>query len=119
MTQKGGKGTSTKREQTAQRIIKAVKESKGLLTVAAARAGIGYRTILRYSNEFPTVKKAVIEAKEELIDLTESKLYNAIEEGNMTAIIFFLKTQAKDRGYIEKSEIAGEVKTIIEVHYEK
>ncbi len=40
-----------------------------------------------------------------LIDLAEGKLYSKINEGNMTAIIFYLKCKAKDRGYIERGQI--------------
>jgi len=32
----------------------------------------------------------------------ESQLMKKIKQGNLTAIIFFLKTQAKHRGYVEK-----------------
>ncbi len=44
------------------------------------------------------------EARESSIDLAESKLIEAIKAGNLTAIIFFLKTQGKSRGYSERSE---------------
>lgn len=98
---------SKKRENTAQRIIKAVKETKGLLTAAAARAGVSYMTIYRYSNDFPSVAQAITEAREGMKDYAESKLYEAIKENNLTAIIFYLKTQAKDRGYTERTEFTG------------
>ncbi len=45
------------------------------------------------------------EAKEESLDFVESALMAKIEEGNLRAIIFFLKTKAKSRGYSEKTEI--------------
>lgn len=49
--------------------------------------------------------KAKIEAEMEgLIDFAESKLFNLMNDKNVTAIIFFLKTRAKSRGYIEKVE---------------
>ena len=34
----------------------------------------------------------------------ESSLMKAIEGGNVTAMIFYLKTQGKGRGYVERSE---------------
>ena len=43
-------------------------------------------------------------ARETAIDHVESKLMGAIDDGNVTAIIFFLKTQGKSRGYTERSE---------------
>lgn len=45
------------------------------------------------------------DAEESLVDLIESKLIKAVNGGNITAIIFFLKSKAKDRGYTEKLEI--------------
>lgn len=121
MSKNGRIVTSKKRRDTAQRIIEAVAETKGLLTAAAPRAGVSYRTILRYSNEFASVKKAVLEAKEGMKDYTENQLYKAIKEHNLTAIIFYLKTQAKDRGYIEKSEVKAELehKGELKVNYEE
>ena len=101
-------GNPKKREQTAQRIIDAIQESNGLLTLAAKRAGLGYTTVWRYTQDYPLVAQAVIEAKEKMLDFTESKLYEKIKEGDNAAIIFFLKTQGKKRGYIERQEVTGE-----------
>jgi hypothetical protein len=98
---------SQKREDRAQKIIKAIRESKGLLTLAAAKAGVSYWTVWKYAQDFPSVKQAVEESKEDMLDIAEGKLFQAINSGNMTAIIFFLKTRGKDRGYIERTEHAG------------
>ena len=99
---------SKKRQDTADRIIKALSECKGLLTLAAKKAGISYPTINRYVKDFPSVAQAVHEAKESLLDFAEGKLYTAMSEGNMTALIFYLKTQGKGRGYIERQEFTGQ-----------
>ena len=101
-------GNSKKREQTALRIIDAIRESNGLLTLAAKKAGVGYTTIWRYTQDYPSVKQAVIEAKERMLDFAEGKLYENIKGGDNTAIIFYLKTQGKGRGYIERQEVTGE-----------
>ena len=105
--QAGNNGVSKKRQDTADRIIKALGECQGLLIMAARRAGVSYTTINRYVHDFPSVAQAVHEAKESLLDFAEGKLFTAMKEGNMTSIIFYLKTQGKARGYIERQELTG------------
>lgn len=107
MATNGINGNGKKREQTAARIIQAIRASDGLLTDAAKASGIGYRTICRYVAEYPTVKEAAQESKETLLDLAESELFKKIKTGDNTMIIFYLKTQGKARGYIERSEISN------------
>ena len=101
-------GLSKKREMTAQKIIQALGENAGLLTAAAKKAGVSYTTMQRYVKDCPTVKDAVIEAKERMLDFTESKLFEKIKNGDTACIIFYLKTQGKKRGYVERQEITGE-----------
>ena len=115
----GKAGNSKKKDQTAQKIIDALKESSGLLTQVAKKAGVSYTTVWRYTQEYPSVAEAVREAKEALLDFTEGKLYEQIKSGNLTAIIFYLKTQGKGRGYIERHEYTGEEGQPIKVIYER
>ncbi len=98
---------SKKKQATAQRIVKAIEESHGLITTAAEKAGVDRRTVSRYIKEFPAVAEAVEDAQEKLYDTVESKLFEKIEAGDLTAIIFFLKTRCKHRGYIERQECTG------------
>lgn len=107
MVTNGTNGTSKKREETCARLIKAIRESNGLLTLAAAKSGLGYRTVCRYVAEFPSVKEAAQDAHERMLDFAEGKLYEKIKGGDNACIIFYLKTQGKARGYIERQEIAG------------
>lgn len=44
------------------------------------------------------------EAEESVIDNAESKLLQHINDGDVTSLIFFLKTRGKKRGYIERVE---------------
>ena len=87
--------------------------------MAARRAGVSYTTVKRYAAEFPSVKDAVQEAKESMLDFTEGKLFEKISKGDTTCIIFFLKTQGKGKGYVERQEISGEgggaVRHVVEV----
>ena len=47
-------------------------------------------------------------SREKMIDNVESKLYQKALEGEGWAVCFFLKTQGKRRGYIERQEHTGE-----------
>jgi len=104
MTTNGQNGNGKKREETAARIIKALQESNGLLTIAAKKAGIGYTTVCRYAHDFPSVHQAVFEAKERMLDFAEGKLYQKINDGYNTSISFYLKAQGKARGYRERQD---------------
>jgi translation initiation factor 2 alpha subunit (eIF-2alpha) len=99
---------SVKKQQTAKRIIEAIRESQGLLTLAAKKAGVAYSTVWRYGQEFTSVKEAMEEAKERMTDLAEGKLFEKIQAGATTAILFYLKCKGKNRGYIERVEHGGE-----------
>ena len=118
MANNGLNGLSKKRENTAERIIKALGETQGLLTMAARKAGVSYTTVKRYAAEFPSVKQAVQDAKESMLDFAEGKLYQKIKAGDNTAILFYLKTQGKGRGYIERQELTGEGGKPIEVEHD-
>ena len=52
-----------------------------------------------------TYRSAVDELNNIALDFAEGKLFQLMNEMNPTAIIFFLKTKGKGRGYIEKSEM--------------
>lgn len=92
---------------TAEQIAAAVTDAKGLISVAARRVGCDPRTIRNFAKKHKMVADAIFEAKEALKDFAESRMYKGIEEGNPTLLIFYLKTQAKDRGYVERVEQAG------------
>jgi len=109
---------SKKRELTAKRIIKALEKAHGLVGLAADMAGIHRNTVSKYIREFPSVAEAVDYARERLYDTVESKLYERIEAGDLTAIIFFLKTRCKHRGYSEKQDIDTPKEVTIRVEYE-
>lgn len=49
----------------------------------------------------------VEDAREKMLDNVESALYQQALSGNTVAMIFFLKTQGKKRGWVERQEITG------------
>jgi hypothetical protein len=61
-----------------------------------ASCGAAKGRSLRYPESLGHV---VAEVVEQNLDLAEHKLLGVINEGNMTAVIFYLKTKGRERGY--------------------
>lgn len=88
----------------ASEVAEAIKKNKGILSAAAQTLGCTRQTVANYIDRHPTVKAAFDEAREVTIDFVESRLLKNIDSGDTTAMIFYLKTQGKQRGYVERQE---------------
>lgn len=89
---------------TAAEIVEAIKGSKGLVTVVAKRLGYSRMHVYRLLDKYATAKEALEDERESMKDFTENKLFDMIDDKIPAAVFFYLKTQAKDRGYVEKQE---------------
>lgn len=90
----------TKKEARQNQFIELYKKKIFNVTAACKALGISRIAYYKWLKEKKFAQK-IQDAREELIDFAENKLIQQINSGNMTAIIFFLKCQAKDRGYTE------------------
>ena len=61
----------------------------------------------KWLEDDPAFAEAVESIRQEQIDTVESALLNKIEDGDTTAVIFYLKTKGKERGYSERTELTG------------
>ena len=91
----------------AQDVIDAIVEGKGYASKAAEILKVSRTTFYKYLDKYATAKQALEDEREKRHDKVELKLMDRIEKNDTTAIIFYLKTQCKSRGYIERQEIAG------------
>lgn len=92
---------------TAAQVIEAINNSRGFVSTIAKNLGCSRMHVYRLIEKYPTAKEALVNEREGVKDFVEGKLIQQVDAGNITAIIFYLKTQAKDRGYIERQEITG------------
>ena len=92
---------------TAQQVADALTAAKGFVSVAARSLGCADNTVRNYIERYAMCKQAVIDAREAMIDYTEGKLYQNIQNNDTVSILFYLKTQAKHRGYVERTEVTG------------
>jgi 20S proteasome alpha/beta subunit len=83
--------------------------SKKANNVSATCKAIGIErpTFYNWLKDDVDFRLKVENAEEGDIDMAESALKKQILGGNITAIIFYLKTKGKSRGYVERQEITG------------
>jgi hypothetical protein len=86
-------------------VLNALEESCGVVSTACKSIGMARSTFYNWINADPEFKSAVEELQEYALDVAESELHKLIKKGDTTAIIFYLKTKGKKRGYVEKQEI--------------
>ena len=96
---------------TAQQVADALTQAKGFVSVAARNLNCADRTVRNYIERYAVCKQAVMDARESMIDIAEGRLYQNINSGDNTAIIFFLKTQAKHRGRSEERRVGKECRS--------
>ena len=89
-------------------MLKSLEKNLGVVTSACKSVGIGRTTHYLWMENDPEYKKAVDDLQNVALDYAESKLHSQIKKENATAIIFYLKTKGKKRGYIERQEISHE-----------
>lgn len=109
-------------DSNKKQILESLEKHHGIVTTACASIGLARSTYYSWLEVDTEFKEAVEEIRETAIDFVESKLmekidgvttqsYNAKGEPVIyelppsdTAIIFFLKTRGKKRGYVERME---------------
>ncbi len=85
-----------------EKVLVALKASLGIITTACEAAGISNTTFINWRNADPEFRAAVEAIESRQGDFVESKLLEKINAGDTTAIIFYLKTKGKNRGYSER-----------------
>lgn len=104
---KKSKTDSDKTDINKKLAIEALQKTAGNVSAACKSVNINRQRFYEWMEEDHVFAKAVEDVKESLIDMAESALYKQITEGNTTAVIFYLKTQGKRRGYTEGIELSG------------
>lgn len=86
-------------------LIENLRICKGIVANACEVVGVSRGTFYNWCKEDEAFKAQVDEINEATLDFVESKLLENIKKGEVTSIIFYLKTKGRNRGYQEKAEI--------------
>jgi hypothetical protein len=106
--------SSTKTDTNKKQMIEALKKTLGNVSAACAQIGMSRNTHYDYMKTDENYKKEVESIADMALDFVEGKLYESIKNGSDTAIIFYLKTKGKSRGYVERQYIESEINAKVE-----
>ena len=104
--------------QKKKRFIEILENKLGNISDACKAMNMSRQTFYDWKEQDDDFKEDVENVKEGLLDLAESKLLENVNNNENIAIIFYLKTKGKQRGYIEKQEVEV-VRPISEVLFDE
>ena len=85
-------------------VAAALVELHGNIAATAKRFRVDRSSVRELIDKRPSLQKVLNDAREGMLDNAESSLYRAVLAGESWAVCFFLKTQGKKRGYIERDK---------------
>ena len=97
---------------TTEQIKAALIKAKGYYYLAANHLKCHAKTIERYVEKYPALKEIVTQFRGKRIDQVEEVLSKKALAGEPWAVIFFLKTQGRSRGYTERYDFSHEYKNM-------
>lgn len=105
---------------TAQQVKEAMKDTGGIVLAIANKLNCDTETVYNYFKRYPSLAKVRNAEKEKFKDRAESQVLKFIQghtikcpscgekvggiEPNPIMTMFYLKCQAKERGYVERTE---------------
>ena len=90
---------------TAAQMVDAIRECRGMVSVTARMLKCDPVTVRNYAAKYASVAEALREARNLTTDRAELALFKKIDEGEAWAVCFYLKTQGRGRGYVERQEL--------------
>lgn len=94
-------------EHKKKAILEALEKTLGVVTTACKNIGIGRTQFYHWLKTDADFKSKVDDISNVSLDFVESQLFKQIRAGSTAATIFYLKTKGKNRGYVERQEIAA------------
>lgn len=96
---------ANKNKYTKEQIKDAVIKAGGFISIACKSLNCTRKTIYNYMDKYPELKETIIDIREQYLDVAEAALIKNVKDGKSNDIKYFLNTQGKKRGYVEKSEL--------------
>ena len=92
-------------QDSKKKMLEALEYNLGIVSTSCASSDVSRATHYRWLQEDPEYKAYVQDIHEAAIDFVEGQLYAKIKDKDTASIIFYLKSKAKHRGYIERQQV--------------
>ena len=100
--------THANEKYSPAKIIEALQASRGMIATAARLLGCTRQTIYDAIARHPEINHVVAGERELMLDSAELKLQEAVDRAEAWAIRYYLSTQGKSRGYVERQLVDGD-----------
>lgn len=91
-------------QQNKENYLLYLEKNMGIKTKACVESGLSVKIINKYMKDDPEFKQKCEEVKEICLDFAEDQLFQLIKDKNKEAILFYLKSQGKSRGYTDTGD---------------
>lgn len=102
-----GKAPNCKAQSTIEQVERAITKAKGNLSAAARILDVSRTAVENRIKNHPHLKELLVDCREAQLDFAEAKLEEKIINGETVPLLFYLKCQGKDRGFVERKELTG------------
>jgi hypothetical protein len=90
---------------TNEEIIASIRRCRGLYYLAAEHLGVTKSALAYRITNDPELESVAKDQRGKMLDKAETKLMEAVDNGEQWAIQLMLKTLGRDRGYVERQEV--------------
>jgi len=87
------------------KLLESLRNNLGNITLSCEEVGVNRSTYYSLMEKNAEFKSEVDEIQNMCIDVVENALFRNVRAGDTTAIIFYLKTKGRKRGYTERQEL--------------
>lgn len=98
------------------KFLRSLRSKMGVVSLASRECNISRTTHYEWMKIDPAYRAKVAEINEHAIDFVESKMFEAINNGDRQLIQFFLSTRGKKRGYSNRLEVEQERRNTIQLN---
>lgn len=107
MTHKDKETRAKRIAEQKEEVLEALAKHSGIIASTCRACNISRLTYYNWYHDDPDFAEKCDDIKEAQKDFAESLILKKMKEGDTTMIIFYAKTQLKDRGYTERQELTG------------
>lgn len=82
-----------------QTVLEGIQDTGGIRTEICRKLNITRQTLYNYMKRYPKIKEALTDEEEKVLDMAEGNLFSLIQNGDTSAIFYYLNNKGRGRGY--------------------